>query len=139
MSKQANKTMIGAFVVGATALVVAGVLVFGSAKFLKERHPFVMYFDGSVQGLDVGASVVFRGVKVGTVTDIELRTDPVNLTIQIPVFIEIEMDRLKRTGTLPLKRTPAEGMKLLVERGLRAQLELQSLVTGKLLVNLDFH
>lgn len=137
MSKQANITMIGAFVVGAVALVVAGVLVFGSGKFLKEKHPFVLYFQGSVQGLDVGASVDFRGVKIGTVTDILLRSDPATLNVEIPVFIEIEGDRFRRIGRV--EREPEETMKLLIEKGLRAKLQMQSLVTGKLMIELDFY
>jgi len=139
MSKQANKTMIGAFVVGAVALVVAGVLAFGSGKFLKEIQPFVMYFDGSVKGLDEGASVVFQGVKIGTVTSIKLRYNPDEDALEIPVFIEIEPDRIENRGRGERRRsTVEEGMADLVERGLRAQLQMQSLVTGKLMIDLAF-
>ena len=139
MSKPVNKTMIGAFVVGAVALVVAGILAFGSGKFLQERQPFVMYFDGSVKGLDEGASVVFQGVKVGTVTDIKLRYNPETDALEIPVFIEIEPDRVENPVRGARRRGPAEGIADLVERGLRAQLQMQSLVTGKLMIELDFH
>lgn len=139
MSKQANKTMIGAFVVGAVALVVAGVLAFGSGKFLKEMQPFVMYFDGSVKGLDEGASVVFQGVKIGTVTSIKLRYNPDEDALEIPVLIEIEPDRIENRGIGARRRsTVEEGMADLVERGLRAQLQMQSLVTGKLMIDLAF-
>jgi len=138
MSKQANKTMIGAFVVGAVALVVAGVLAFGSGKFLKERYPYVLCFEGSVKGLDVGASVDFRGVKIGTVTDIVLQSNPATLKLEIPVYIEIEPHRLTMIGE-KVNRAPGETMRLLIEKGLRAQLENQSFVTGKLMVELDFH
>jgi len=55
MSKTASKTVIGAFVVGAVALGVAAVLVFGSGKFLSDRPKYVMFFDGSLKGLQVGA------------------------------------------------------------------------------------
>ncbi|MDY6951844.1 MAG: MlaD family protein [Thermodesulfobacteriota bacterium] len=139
MSKQANKTLIGAFVVGAVALVVAGVLVFGSGTFLTERHTFVMYFDGSVSGLNVGSPVVFRGVKIGTVTDVILRADPADMSIQIPVFIEIEPHRFERVGKGVQKRDVETAVQLLVDRGLRARLELQSLVTGQLMIELDLH
>ena len=139
MSKQANKTLIGAFVVGAVVLVVGGVLMFGSGKFLKKKVPYVMYFQGSVKGLDVGASVVWRGVKIGTVTDVLLRADPVTLTIEIPVFVEVEPHRMERIGEASVERTPRETMELLIEKGLRAQLQMQSLVTGKLMVELDYH
>ena len=138
MSKQANKTMIGVFVIGALVLAVAGILIFGSGKFLKEEVPFVMCFEGSVKGLDEGASVNFRGVKVGTVTDIVLRSDTTTLSVAISVYIELEPDRWRRTGE-KVDRDLKKGMRLLIEKGLRAQLEMQSMVTGKLLVELDFH
>ncbi|MBW2217672.1 MAG: MCE family protein [Deltaproteobacteria bacterium] len=139
MSKQANKTMIGAFVVGAVALVIAGVLAFGSGKFLKETETYVMYFDGSVKGLDVGASVLFQGVKLGTVTNIFLRSDADRDVIEIPVFIELEADRVTSVGGKKRGRTPRETVDHLVARGMRAQLQMQSLVTGKLMIELDLH
>ena len=116
MSKQANKTLIGIFVVGAVALVVAGVAIFGTGKFFSERHRLVMYFDGSVSGLNVGAPVVFRGVKIGTVTDIVLRADPADMSIQIPVFIEIEPNRFERIGKARDKRNLEEAVQLLMEK-----------------------
>jgi len=139
MSKSVNKTTIGVFVVGAVALAVAGILAFGSGKFLKERHPFVMYFDGSVKGLDVGASVLFQGVKVGTVTDVTLRYNQEEDALEIPVIIEIEPDRIENPLREKRRRSTEEGIADLVGRGLRAQLQMQSLVTGKLMVELDFH
>ena len=72
MSKQANKTVIGIFVVGAIALVIAAVLILGSGKLFKQTLRAVCYFEGSVGGLNIGAPVVFRGVKVGSVTDVLL-------------------------------------------------------------------
>ena len=145
MSKQANKAMIGAFVVGAAALVIFGVLLFGTGKFFKETREYVLFFDGSLKGLDVGAPVMFRGVKVGSVTDIKVMIDREDLDIWIPVFIELEADRFTEVSDLDLfaKQSTADQDKsrqiLLVERGLRAQLQVQSVVTGKLLVALDFH
>ena len=136
MSKPASKTLVGGFVVGSVALVVAGVVVFGSGKFLEETAKFEMYFEGSVKGLNVGAPVVFRGVKVGTVTDIQLIFDPTDMSIQIPVTVELEPHRITRVRGRP---DPERYLRLLVERGLRARLQLQSLVTGQLMVELDFH
>lgn len=70
MSKQASKTLIGAFVLGALGLVVAGLFVFGSGKLFRKVEKAVMYFEGSVQGLQIGAPVMFRGVQIGHVTNI---------------------------------------------------------------------
>ena len=66
MSKQASPAAIGGFVVGAVALVIAGVLIFGSGKFFTHTTPAVMYFEGNVQGLQVGAALKFRGVPIGS-------------------------------------------------------------------------
>jgi len=136
MSKQANKTIIGAFVVGAIALVVSGVLMFGSGKLLRDLETYVLYFEGSVKGLNIGSPVLFRGVKVGSVTDIVLQYNPEDLTVYIPVVIEVERDRFK--SVTDKKRKKAQ-IRELIDRGLRAQLQLQSMVTGQLMVNLDFY
>lgn len=138
MSKKANKTLIGAFVVGAVALLVSIILIFGSGKFFTERDSYVLYFEGSVKGLNTGAPVMFRGVKVGSVTDISLMADPEELAIRIPVIIEVEPDRFKST-VQQQQRDPEKTVQLLIEKGLRAQLVMQSFVTGQLMVNLDFY
>jgi len=139
MSKKASKTLIGGFVVGAVVLAVTGVLVFGSGKFLSKTEHYVMYFEGSVKGLNIGSPVMFRGVKIGTVTDIVLRSNAEESTIEIPVFIEIEPDRFQRVGKKRRKLGIHEDTKYLVEAGLRAQLQMQSMVTGQLMIQLDFH
>ena len=135
MSKPVSKTLIGVFVVGALALAVAAVMVFGSGKFLAKTIPAVMYFEGSVKGLSVGAPVVFRGVRVGSVTNVELIFDPKKLTFLIPVYIEIDPSKVKTTAKV---KGNLEYLQPLVERGLRAQLESQSFVTGQLMINIDF-
>ncbi len=139
MSKQANRAVIGAFVIGALVLIIAAVIVFGSGKFLKTTHPFVMYFEGSVNGLDVGSSVDFRGVKIGTVTDIILRAEPKDATLDIAVYAEIEAESFQKVGDTAKDYVAETAIKRLVQRGLRAQLNMQSLVTGKLIIELDFH
>lgn len=138
MSKPASKTLIGGFVVGALALLVVGVMVFGSGRFLQKSYPFVMYFESSVSGLSVGSPVVFRGVKVGSVTDIALVADPETLTMHIPVYMELTPERIRfSNGEILRKRDPHGKMKELIDRGLRAQLQTQSFVTGQLQIGLD--
>jgi paraquat-inducible protein B len=137
MSKQANKTVIGIFVVGAIALVVAAVLILGSGKLFRPTFKAVCYFEGSVGGLNVGAPVVLRGVKIGSVTDVVLRADSSKLTFTIPVYIEIEPDKFKVTGPRPKKM--GQNLKTLIDKGLRAQLEMQSIVTGQMQVGLEYY
>ncbi len=138
MSKSANKTLIGIFVLGATALLVIAVVVLGSGKFFKKSFPAICYFEGSVGGLNVGAPVVFRGAKMGTVTSVKLRFDPKSDEIQIPVFLEIEPERLE-TKDRSRRPDPVATLRLLIDRGLRARLEPQSILTGQMQVALDFY
>jgi len=137
MSKQANKTVIGIFVVGAIALAIIAVLILGSGKFFKQTFQAVCYFDGSVGGLNIGAPVVFRGVKIGTVKEVVLLYDTKDLTFLIPVYIEIEPSKMEAIGPVP--KQIGQNLKALIEHGLRAQLDTQSFVTGQLQVALDFH
>jgi paraquat-inducible protein B len=137
MSKQANKAVIGIFVVGAIALVVVAIVVLGSGKFFKQTLRAVCYFEGSVGGLNIGAPVVFRGVKIGSVTDVILRIDSTKLIFTIPVYIEIEPDRFKVIGVRP--KQLGQNLKTFIDRGLRATLEMQSIVTGQMQVGLDYY
>lgn len=144
MGKQASKTTIGAFVVGAVALLVAAILVFGSGKLIEDRVRYVMFFDGSLKGLQVGAPVVFNGVKIGEVTDIQALADPAMLEFYTPVYVEIQPDKIqiigKGTRTLgDLSKRKYDSYKPLLEKGMKAQLVLQSFVTGQLWISLGFY
>jgi paraquat-inducible protein B len=138
MSRKANPTAIGAFVVGGLVLAIGGLIAFGGGKFFKDTTTYVMYFESSVSGLRVGAPVEFRGVQVGEVRDIR-GTISEDLEIQIPVYVEIGEGRLqpKRANAAPIRREQA--IPVLIKRGMRAQLALQSLVTGQFYIELDFH
>ncbi len=140
MKKRINKTMIGAFVSGAVVLLVIGVVILGGGRFLAPRDKWVLYFPGSVKGLQVGAPVMFRGVRIGSVTNIRLMYNPKDLTTQIPVTIETETDRWTAIGDEAMleKEEPLEFKRRLIDRGLRASLQVQSLVTGQYMVSLDF-
>jgi paraquat-inducible protein B len=138
MSRKANPTTIGGFVVGAIVLVVAGIVWLGGGQFFSENVKFVLYFDGSLKGLNVGGPVLFRGVRIGTVTGVIVRSYPEEERVEIPVYIELEQGRVERHGE---RRSDPEAAiaHLIKDRGLRAQLEMQSFVTGILAIQLDFH
>jgi phospholipid/cholesterol/gamma-HCH transport system substrate-binding protein len=139
MSKRASPAAIGGFVVGAVALAVAGVLIFGSGKFFADTVDAVMYFEGDLSGLDNGAAVAFEGVSIGTVTDIGVFVDANDYSVRAPVVVEIRRDHFRLIGESHL---PAKGqaIKALVEqRGLRAQLQSESMVTGQRFIQLAFH
>ena len=139
MSTKVSKTAIGAFVLGAIALLVAGVLVLGAGKFLTTEHTFITYFDGSVKGLNVGSPVTFRGVKVGEVTGISIIADPASTErrLKIPVVFKLEPAKFKGTRS-EFQRDPKAIEMAVREYGLRTQLQSMSFVTGQLMVSLDF-
>ena len=145
MSKPANKTMIGLFVVGAIVLVVVAIGVLGSGKLFKESIPYVMVFEGSVKGLNVGAPVVFRGVKIGSVTSIRMRADYATKAMTILVYADADPGQVEvvnmdqATAKAVNRQDRYANMKQLIARGLRAQLEMQSIVTGQLIIALDFY
>lgn len=139
MSKKANPTIIGGFVVGATVLVIAGVLIFGSGGFLTNKSAYVLYFDGNVAGLNIGAPVAFRGVTIGSVSRVIINFDTKDHSLRIPVFIELDMDKIKFVGGQTPDIDEHSIVLDMINRGLRAQLKVQSLVTGLLYVEFGFH
>ena len=139
MSRQASPTTIGAFVVGAVALAIAAiVLLAGDQWFRQDVSRFVMYFHGSVNGLNVGSPVMFRGVNIGTVTDIQLVVGRTETDVDIPVIVEIDNSRFVHTHPESPKAETDDDIDELIKLGLRAQLHLQSLLTGQLFIQLDF-
>ena len=138
MSQRVSPTLIGLFVVGALALGVVGVGAFGSGQFFEQRTTFISYFDESVNGLDVGAPVKFKGVPIGEVTDINLRVDLENETFQVPVQYAINLDPVTDTTGARLNLDDPALLRDQIEDGLRAQLQLESIVTGKLYVELTY-
>ena len=139
MGKKANPAIVGAFVLGAMALAVLGVLVFGSGKFFRRSIEAVMYFPGSVNGLSIGAPVKFKGVDIGTVTNIQLVLSGGQDGPQARIPVYVQMDPTKIVGAGSSIRFPnPEAREELIQRGMRAQLQSQSLLTGLLFIQLDF-
>lgn len=128
MSKKANPATIGAFVLVALAIAAGALVVLGSGRLFRESMHFVAYFDGSLSGLDVGAPVELRGVRVGSVSRILLEYDTDTGTVTTPVYVELEPDKFHYRGS----ETAGRGMKYHIGQGLRMQLQPQSLITGKL-------
>lgn len=143
MSKPVNPYTIGAFLVGSLALLIAAILIFGGGKFLKKKSEYVIYFDGALNGLNVGAPVKLQGVQIGTVKEISLELDQKATRISKPVVIEIDPAVLldpsghpfQAAATLKQRRQNA---KQLIGAGLKAQLQTQSLLTGLLYVEFNF-
>jgi paraquat-inducible protein B len=144
MARKASPTIIGGFAVGAVVLAIAGIFLFGSGALFKDTTTYVLHFGSSLKGLSVGAPVTFKGVKVGQVSSITLVGDVEDLSFQIPVLIEIDRDAIVRVrqGRVvddDLTGDPSQVIKQLIDNGLRAQLQVRSVVTGMLEIALDFH
>ena len=140
MGRKANPTVIGAFVVGAITLIVMALLLLGSGRLFKKTVPFVIFFPGSVNGLNVGAPVKFKGVTIGEVTKIRLSVqDAYREDYRIPVFIELDPQTMSERGAVlqPMDLRDRTILRDLFKNGLRAQLQSESFVTGVLYVALD--
>jgi len=144
MSKQANKTLIGGFVVGAAVIVVIGILIFGSGRLLAEKQWYVLFFEGSVKGLTIGAPVRLKGVAVGQVADMKLLMEQESMKFYNEVIIEVFPGKIATVGQggseVSLPRMEGKtGVELLISTGLRAKLDMTSYVTGQLYVAFDFY
>ena len=143
MAKKANPAVVGVFVVGAAVLTVGLVLIFGGGEFFKEELRFVAHFEDSVKGLEVGAPIRFKGVPVGTVSGISAVWNVDEESVRIPVTLTFVRGAVKaptrQVERSIRKRDPYELINGLIERGLRAELAMDSIVTGKLFVALEFY
>ena len=141
MSKKANPTLIGAFVVGAVVLLAVGVTLFGGSELFARKSITVSFFPGSVKGLRVGSNVLFRGVRIGFVRDIQLLGDIDTLETLVRTEMEITPGvwRFTRDG----KFLPEDAIEMIDDKdfekaGLRARLGTESFVTGQLVVEMVF-
>ncbi|MEX2401603.1 MAG: MlaD family protein [Rhodothermales bacterium] len=138
MSLRANPTAIGLFLIGALVLTVLGVAVLASTGWFTQRSTFISNFGESVNGLEVGAPVKFQGVPVGSVTDLLIRIELTDKTFEVPVQYEIDLTRLtSRAGTF-VDLSDEAVLRQQIDDGLRAQLQMESIVTGQLYVELTY-
>ena len=131
MSKQANPTMIGAFGLGALALAVCAVVVLGGGALFKETRRRVLFFEGSLEGMRVGASVNFNGIPVGEVTDVGVLFERDSETIYTPIYIEIDPSRFRGADPNISKADSQKIVKHMIKRGLRATLSLETPRSGE--------
>jgi len=137
MSKKANPTVIGLFMVIGLALAVGALLLFSSSRLFTSTQECVVYFDSSLNGLSEGAPVKYRGVTVGSVKSVRLRLNQATNDFSMPVIIEIQDNLLRARLGEDVSLKDVNQVAADVERGLRATLETESLLTGVLYVNLE--
>ncbi len=135
--KKASPKAVGGFVIGAALIGMIAVIVFGSGRIFQKREQHVAFFTGSLQGLRLGAPVQFRGVQIGTVSEIYIQFDTETLDFLIPVILDINTDLIQAIGET--EEQPEDNIEELIEEGLRAQLAVQSFVTGQQAVQLALH
>ncbi|MBR5154291.1 MAG: MCE family protein [Alphaproteobacteria bacterium] len=133
MIKQPNIKMIGLFVCLSTLAMILVLGYFFKSQFNNNETEVVMYFDESTKGLDVGAPVLFKGVKIGEVSEIKIEANLQDMTFLIPVYAKIYNGR----SLVNSEENGKEILNTLIDDGLRAQLSINSMITGQLLVELD--
>jgi paraquat-inducible protein B len=138
MSIRANPTTIGLFLIGAIVLAVAGTATLASTTFFERRSTFISFFQESVNGLERGAPVKFQGVPVGSVTELLIQIDERDKTFQVPVQYEIDVTRLTTQMGAFVNLAQAPVLRQQVADGLRAQLQMESIVTGQLYIELTY-
>jgi paraquat-inducible protein B len=133
----ANARLIGAFTLGAIALIVVVFLVFGSGNFFKDKSKYVIYFRGSVDGLNTGAPVKIRGVQIGSVTDINPMMHE-NGDFLIEVIIETVGGTFRDAMSGDVLEKRHTGIRDMVKQGLRAQLQSQSFIISQKMIVVDY-
>ncbi len=151
MSKKVNPAALGIFVVGAFIILLAGLIILGAGQMFEKKKRFVLYFQGSANGLEEGSDVLLGGVKVGAVVEMRVQFDLEKNQKIVPVIVELSADRLiglrvaesragAEQGLAPPTRDnilQPERIQYFVEKGLRARLKSKSALTGQLYVDLD--
>jgi paraquat-inducible protein B len=140
VSKRANPVLVGGFVLGGVLLAVIAVVVFGSGQLFRDTTTFISFFNGSVSGLDVGAPVRFRGIDVGTVTEVLLDLPGAGREgsdLRIAVVYELDREKVESRGAASRLEDPLD-IQTLLDLGISAELSTESLVTGRKYVALDF-
>lgn len=146
MGKKANPTVVGAFVLGSLAIIIAIIIGLGSSHLFVREHKFVLFFSSDVNGLNVGAPVKFRGVDIGAVSNILLSLGGLgagNLQaggaeVRIPVIIQLDSRKILARGS-ELDLDDPKQIEAAIQLGLRGELKTESLLTGLCYIDLDIH
>ena len=132
MATPANHYKLGLFVIiGVAATILAGGL-FGAARFRKDTSRYHSYFNESVQGLELGAPVKFRGVTIGHVSGIEIAPDH----RMVDVVSELDSRKVMRMGLTETGEVDGTE-RFAIPPDLRAQLNSQG-ITGVKFISMDF-
>jgi len=140
MSVKPNATVVGIFVLGALAFGVVALIFLGRSAFSRASYKFVTYFDETVSGLEIGAAVKFRGVKIGQVTELKIflgETDGQGVSSRIPVIYEVDKRNFDESMGSLIDLSKPDELRNYIDDGLRARLATASFITGLMYVELD--
>lgn len=138
MKTKLRPTIVGAFVIGAFVLGLIAMLAFGGVSFFSKPQRFVVFFDESIHGLDLGSPVKLRGVRIGRVVELNVRYEEGTNRSVVAVVCELNRDMVTDSAGARLDVSSRQELQGLVDRGLRAQLGVLGLATGLLFVELNF-
>lgn len=133
-----SPAVVGAFVLGAFGLIIIALLAFGGVNFFSKPQRFVVYFDETIHGLDLGSPVKLRGVRVGRVVDLNIRYDAATNKSVVAVVCELSKNMLADANGGVIDVSSRNKLQELIDRGMYAQLGVLGLATGMLYVELDF-
>jgi paraquat-inducible protein B len=140
MSKKADTTSIGLFIVTGLALGVLGLTLFSSLKMFSKTLDVIVYFNDSLNGLREGAPVKFRGVTIGSVKRVMVRFNQAPDDFALPVICAIEEKLVReRLGEGSAEFFTSRAMEERIRAGFRASLQTESLVTGLLYIDTRFN
>lgn len=133
--------MIGMFMLLSVILMIILVGVIGSGAFFSNKVKYVMYFNESVKGLRKGAKVAFKGVSIGEVVEVNIVLDQKTYVAENQIIVQVDRNRLKtyNDSLFDFGYGVKKMTKMLIDKGLKAQLQMESIVTGVLMINLDFN
>ncbi len=140
MKVKPNPAEVGIFVLGALAFLVLGLIFLGQSVFRGTTYRFVTYFDETVSGLEIGASVKFRGVQIGKVTDLKIffaEIDDTAVSSRIPVIYDIQADQIEEAIGGLVNLSKPDDVRQYIDQNLRARLAVSSFITGLMYVELD--
>jgi paraquat-inducible protein B len=144
MKKDVNTIFIGAFMLGAVVLAIIVIFALGEGNLFRKNDRYVLYFTGSVKGLSVGAPVTLKGITIGQVVDINPIYDASDnsflnqVIFQVPETIVQIIGQPQEDGLGKKLLTTDTTIDNMIDSGLRAKLQLQSVLTGQLQVAFDF-
>lgn len=140
MAKKVHPVIIGTFVVSSILLFILSLIVFSSGNIFSHNVKFYTFFDASLNGLDIGAPVKFKGVRVGSVEAIDIVYDNESDEACASVLIKINSDAFKTVnGRHVVVNNYDEFYAEQIARGMAAKLSLESVVTGKNFVAIDYY